>query len=394
MTEPVSTSTAGGDRLASAVARIAEEQLAEQRMLAGLVGDLRAQLARLETLPIDIDAALAGRTTELAAAVVERLTSGDPSGVQGQLADVAAVLIALHEQFDDLRTADSPFDTLASLPGDIAVLTGDLAALTGRLDAASDASGTIDAATAIEEMKTLLGDIRTATEATPRPETAPLAELVTAVSVTAAGVAALAESVATLNADIALIARRLDEVDHRMGAVARAEGTAALTDEVAGLRADFDNVRRLLLEDLPSDGGIDAAALAADLSGPLGAAVTGTVTDAIDTAVGRFSARQGQSEARLISHVDEAVLALAEIILRPRPVPEGGHRSAQAEGAPAARADEDLGRLFDAQPERTDAGSRTSPPLPNSLVFTFEDVATGEPPSDDAAPRRRRMRRG
>ena len=63
----------GDDRLASAFTRIADEQLAEQRAVAGVLADLRVRLSRIEGFPGEIDTAMARRISELAAATQDAL---------------------------------------------------------------------------------------------------------------------------------------------------------------------------------------------------------------------------------------------------------------------------------------------------------------------------------
>lgn len=294
------------EQLGDLAARLDALTLLQDEMLG-----LRTRVSELgSSLPTGPDAGLSVGIAGLRSALDEL------AGIPGQLADVAVVLIALQERADAPPAGDLRLDDLAE-------------------DATEDAS------------------------------LAPLGDLAAALSIVSTGVASLSESVAMLAIDVTSVTQRLSEIDERIDAngmetVGRlaevaeatlrvaeappagpaavtaaelADVTQPLTGEVASLRADFDNVRRLLLEELPNDDGIDAVALAADVSAPVTASVTTAVTEAVgdlirveisqalvtalDAVLDRVTTRQEQTEARLFEHVDEAVLALAEIVLQP-----------------------------------------------------------------------------
>lgn len=80
--------------------------------------------------------------------------------------------------------------------------------------------------------------------------------------------------------------------------------------QIAGLRKDLDAIRRLVLEDLPEapDPGVTAALVTAGVA----EAVRLAVADALAAQLGHAAA----SEDRIRRYVDDAVLALAELMLR------------------------------------------------------------------------------
>jgi len=83
-----------------------------------------------------------------------------------------------------------------------------------------------------------------------------------------------------------------------------------VSGQIAGLRKDLDAIRRLVLEDLPEapDPGVTAALVTAGIT----EAVRLAVADALAAQLGRAAA----SEDRIRRYVDDAVLALAELMLR------------------------------------------------------------------------------
>ncbi len=83
-----------------------------------------------------------------------------------------------------------------------------------------------------------------------------------------------------------------------------------VSGQIAGLRNDLDAVRRLVLEDLPEPP--DPGATAALFAGGVAEAVRLAVADALAAQLGQAAA----SEDRIRRYVDDAVLALAELMLR------------------------------------------------------------------------------
>lgn len=83
-----------------------------------------------------------------------------------------------------------------------------------------------------------------------------------------------------------------------------------VSGQIAGLRRDLDAIRRLVLEDLPEapDPGVTAALVTAGIA----EAVRLAVADALAAQRGQAAA----SEERIRRYVDDAVLALAELMLR------------------------------------------------------------------------------
>ncbi len=84
----------------------------------------------------------------------------------------------------------------------------------------------------------------------------------------------------------------------------------AMSGQIAGLRKDLDAIRRLVLEDLPEapDPGVTAALVTAGVA----EAVRLEVADGLAAQLGQAAA----SEDRIRRYVDDAVLALAELMLR------------------------------------------------------------------------------
>ncbi len=83
-----------------------------------------------------------------------------------------------------------------------------------------------------------------------------------------------------------------------------------VSGQVAALRKDLDAIRRLVLEDLPEapDPGVTAALVTAGVAEAMRLAVA----DALAAQLGQAAA----SEDRIRRYVDDAVLALAELMLR------------------------------------------------------------------------------
>lgn len=131
----------------------------------------------------------------------------------------------------------------------------------------------------------------------------------------------LALTVAPLTPGVTGLEEQLAGVAARVVAAASGPSGAALTPliaEVAGLRADLDALRRLVLEDPDGPDPDIAARLAAG-------AVRPVLDELMSLQADRAAAREATLEARIRRHVDDAVLALAEVVLseRTRPVPAG-----------------------------------------------------------------------
>jgi hypothetical protein len=249
--------------------------------LQGALGGLHERLGGLEQLVVGVETLQQrGDATETAVRELRHAFTG-----------VAARIAELPPRSDVEALLDRPSEALDTLGSRLARLEGALPGLLERLDA-------IDAVTAghgerVDELLSRLADGRPADVTRPDGES------------TAAALADLRSE----------LERRLDELAARG---TDAEAVERLAEQVAELRD-------ALLDDGDADGAVETAPGEDASAQPFDVA-------AVEQAVARAVA---DSEQRLTAHVDSAVLALAEALLRRRSVREGARADILAAAAPA-----------------------------------------------------------
>lgn len=329
-----------------------------EEQLAGLA----ARVAALGPLPDelrDLDARLGAHLERLPALLTAALP--EPDSALGDLhSDVrllAAAVSSLPEQLPDAAVLDE--------------ILAQVVALDGRVSRVEDAVGRQPPAD---------------------PSLLPIAELAASVGIVGGGVATLSDVMQGATQDLASLGARLADLEERLdglggteeqlaglgarlaGLAATADRTAELADqlasrppleipealsasdigdrvdlavrsagapvatEVASLRGDLDTLRRLVLEDLHAEPSDVTEALRATIREEVQGAVREVVADAVREAVERAAGQTAAAEGRLRQHVDEAVLALAEIVLRGS-AGQPRRAAAPSEGAGAASAD-------------------------------------------------------
>lgn len=341
---------AAGDRVEALLTRAVQEQVAEQRTVASLLAEMRERLGRLDAAADDLRGlpevaeelsdGLAGVRTDLrllpehvGGAVGGRMA--EPlEGVRGSVRDLGAEVVALGDELAPLRPAlVAVEELLAGVAARLAVL-GQLQDAVQELREAVDPMperlGRLDA-----RMADVSDTVRRGQPPDADPTLRPLGELAASVGRVDGGIAALSDSLQGVTLDISLLAGRLAEVDERVASAgtpapptgaeigARVEAaTAPLAAEVAALRADLDSLRRLVLEDPPLDDADPAESMGAVVAG-LADVVHLAVRDeveqqlraAVDSASAASATALATAENRLRAHVDEAVLALAEVVI-------------------------------------------------------------------------------
>jgi predicted nucleic acid-binding Zn-ribbon protein len=278
---------ATSDLLQSMLSRAAEGQVTEQRQLTGAVNDMRTQLMRLSQELAELrvrppqddssDAQINTVTVEMREAV--RFLSERLDGVTRMVAQRG-------EELADIRTALTAIDAhVRSQAETIGVLSNGLQALPSYGERVSVLQDNLQVL-----HRQLVG----------------IEESIA----TAPGESALAEKLAAIETTIAPLTSRLDEVSDigtAQSALLSQLQTAAsqVQQSVAGLHETV-------------------APLAGDITA-IGAGVTGLVEGSADGAA--LDSRVSESvrdaiaetETRLMAHVDEAVLALAQTLMRRRP---------------------------------------------------------------------------
>jgi len=378
--DPGGSGTPMSERMQSLLSRAVEDQLNEQRQLAGLLGDVRGQLARIhqevEALrgsgagaggASDADA-LAQVSAEVREAV--RLLAERVEGVARLVQQRGTDLSELKAALADLQaTMRSHTDALGGVSGGLAALPafGDrigglqdnLVALHDRLAALDETAGVVTTLRQqVDTMAQELRELRSAfagmgarlAEVPGRPE---LESVVTRVG---ARVDELGEQVSALRPALTVVQERIaalgeggDAEPNAAVEALRAElarfadtvvtDVARVQERLIKLDETMTEVAESLAPDPGQDGdeeepaqpGEDAvlgelSELRDSLLGPGGLAdkVEALADDDLDTRVGA-AVREAvaAAETRLTAHMDEAVLALAEGLLRRR-----GSRSA------------------------------------------------------------------
>jgi prefoldin subunit 5 len=429
------------ERMQSLLSRAVEDQLSEQRQIAGVLADLRAQLQRITSdiaaLRADsgtagpADTALASVSADVREAV--RLLAERIDGVARLVQERGRDLAELRAAIEALQTSSRGHGEalgglssgLAALPAfgeRIGGLQGNLAGLHERL-AGLDHVG--DAVTALQqrvdgvdqglrELRSAFAAIgarmaelpgRADIDAIATRSAAPYAELGERISGLERAATAVAEQVTSL-AEAPAAGNDVDALRAELARFAAAthDETAEVQGRLAGLDRRLDEVLEAVTADPPdADAGVadededyaedpvltELADLREALLGEDGLAarvdaagaddLDARVTSAVEKAV-------AASEDRLTAHIDEAVLALAEALLRRRggraataaPAPQGAPTPAAAALAAEAPAEPTDEAEIDDAAQPADGGEPADPPEPTPWQTP---TAPSEPPT-------------
>jgi prefoldin subunit 5 len=391
--EPGGAGTPMSERMQSLLSRAVEDQLSEQRQIAGVLADVRAQLQRitadvatLRSAPQDgredVEAVLAtvsGDVREAVRLLGERL-DGVARLVQQRGNDLAELRAATAELHAAVRKHG---EALAELTGGLAALPSfgeRIAALQEGIGTLREGIGGLDHLSEtvtslqprIEGVDIGLRELRSAfaavgarmaelpgradVEAAGARSAAPLADLGERLTGLERAMAALTQAVAAEPEPAGSDDRVADlRAELARFASATGEDAAALRehmgDRIGGLEAKVGEVVAMLTAEEPEAG--DAATDADDVEDPvltelaelreallgddgLAARIEAATTDDVDVKVASAVEQAvAASEQRLSAHIDEAVLALAEALLRRRPA-RSGPRPDESVPLPAA----------------------------------------------------------
>src|SRR4051794_11276964 len=443
--EPGGTGAPMSERMQSLLSRAVEDQLSEQRQIAGVLTELRAQLqqinsqvaalrqdspagggsdAALSTVSADVREAvrlLGERLDGVARLVQERGTDlAELRGMveqmlgavraQGEaLSGVGSGLNALPAFGERIGGLQDNLDGLHERLGGLDAVTGGLGALQQRVDAVDQ--GLRDLRSAFAAVGARMAELpgRAELDAVAQRSTAPLGELDSRLAGIEQGLESVAaqisaaaadaqqgdddgdgdgQQVAELRAELARfaasareethdLAHRLDALDHRLTDVLEAvtpeeaADTAAAADEEEyaedPVLTELADLREALLGEEGLAARLDAAG-ADDLDARVGAAVSQAVA---------------ASEERLSAHIDEAVLALAEALLRRRTgrsvTPTATQTSPPSPAAPAPVAGESHDEAVD---EDEDEQPAEAPDEPSNMP----DEPSADQPSAQVGP--------
>jgi hypothetical protein len=428
------------ERMQALLSRAVEDQLSEQRQLAGAIADFRAQLGRLaqelealrlpsaaggEPMQAGLDAvsnelrtsvrllgerldevqtgvaqvreAIAGITGGLGslpsfgdrvAALQEAVAStGERLGALGELRDALGQVQQRVDGVDvDVREMRGAFTGIAARVADLPG-RADVDAIVSRAVGAGAGGAGAGGAERLDALETGLGELTRRIEELSSSLGAHTDRVVEAVDRTAGAAPAdgggpdggLGARLDALEAGIAAVRERLDRppAPAEPGA---GEGADERLDEVLAAVRD-------LHERIAGEDGVEAQL--AELSAPAEAADDDQLAGAIRDAV---RAEVAETERRLTEHVDEAVLALAEALLRrraPRPAPVRTTttrtttvRTLPPEPAPG----QPSGGPRAPAPAAAPADAASAPPQPPAAPPTEPAAQPAEPAAQDDEP--------
>ena len=319
--------------------------------LEGLAHELRGGLRAL------------GERLDGLAHTVQEIGSRESGSGGAVAAELNGVRVALHNHGATLAALQSGFESLPAFPDQVAGVQDEIRALAKRLDTIGELQASVgEAAGRLTALESLAGDVRGARAAAERAAgtdvaagvASALSPLSQRIQDLEAAVGRQSERLEQLGAQdhdellsrLDLLFDRLEALDARVTELSDRDPTAALRgtldeirvavsaqsgddsatgDELRGLRSDLGLVQGLLGGDAGIVADVSAVRhelgqLRAHVEQARGGVDEQTVADAVRRAVAESTA---QTEQRLAAHVDEAVLALAEALLRrrtPRPV--------------------------------------------------------------------------
>lgn len=418
MTQDPGSGAPMSERMQSLLSRAVEDQLSEQRQLAGALAEVRAQLGQLTdqlgatpggaTPSPQIDEALgaiAGSVRDAVRVLGERLdTVGRLVQQRGHdLAEQRALIGELKSAVDGHGNALAGMTGgLAALPAfgeRIDALQGGLAGLGDRLSGLEELTASVNALqqrsdavdSGLRELRQAFSGVAARAAQLPGRE-----DMEALTGRIADSVDGLGGRMSRLETSLPSLLERLDaltdaheeikdslrDVQARLGeGTARGAGSpeladlAGLREEVAALRghldsgeeADDDAVEALmerldaLHEGLLGDDGVVARLAALQTVSPDPVTTTGVDAEAVEEIVATAVA---ESEQRLAEHIDESILTLAEALLRRRsrsrapavslPDPTGGQEPEDREPEQAPEPEPDLDLADDDEPLAVD----------------------------------------
>ncbi|MBW3639768.1 MAG: hypothetical protein KY451_07970 [Actinobacteria bacterium] len=344
--------TGGGamsERMQALLSRAAEEQLNEQRQVSVVLGDLRQLLT-----------GLSDRVDALARRIDDQVDEG-PSAVPESLSALQREVSGLDDRLE--VAAQRPVLTEQTLQSGLAPVFTRLDALDERL------SGLTDTAERLPAVATTLTEVSDRVDALSgvRDEVAGLR----------AGVAALQEDqgVPTLVSGVAAMRELVEELGGRVAKIdvpTRDSVAAAVSSQVTD---------RLVDELAPRVADQVVHKVASTLVDQVAGSVSASVQSGLAEQVRTISA---ESERRISAHVDDAVLALAEALLRRR---RTGRALAPPAPDPVESGSTDDAPEPPAEPEAAaDAESRVEQaPEPAGAKAPDEPGDAGAPAPEDAA---------
>jgi hypothetical protein len=283
---PAAAGESTSDLLRSMLSQAVEDQLLDQREIVGAIGDVRAEVMRLSQELADMRAQ---QPRDDAEAQINTVTVEMREAVQflsERLDGVTGMVAQRGEELAEIRTALTAIDAHLRAQGEtIGVLSAGVQSLPSygeRVSALQDN---------LQVLHRQLAGIEAALAAT---EDNPVDERL--------------RSIETL---VAPLAARLDAVSDT--SVAQSGSMSELQSALGQLQSALAAMQGRI-EPLASD----ITAIGADVAGLVegtadGAALDSRVSESVNHAV-------RQTERRMIEHIDEAVLALAQTLLRRRPV--------------------------------------------------------------------------
>lgn len=328
-------SGAMSERMQALLSRAAEEQLNEQRQVSVVLGDLRQLLTGLND-----------RVDALALRLDEQVDQ-TPTGVPDSLSALQREVSGLDDRLE--VAAQRPVLTEQTLLASLSPVFSRLDALDERL------SGLSDTAERLPGVATTLTDVADRVDA--------LSGLRDEVAGLRAGVSALREdqSVSTLVSSVAAMRGTVEELGGRVAKIDVPTG-----DDVAA--AVGQQVTDRLVDELaPRIADLVMHKMASTLVDQVSSGVSASVQSGLAEEVRTVSA---DSERRISAHVDDAVLALAEALLRRRRTGRGFAAPAPDPAEPGLGADSPA---LPAEPEA--AGGADSP-------RDVEPLADARPPAD------------
>jgi len=375
--DPGAPGTPMSERMQSLLSRAVEDQLSEQRQLAGVLADLRAQLQRIANDVAELRGAPAsGGSVDVSEAMLASVSADVREAVRllGERLDGVARLVQQRgHDLAELRAATGELQAtvrgqgealagvasgLAALPAfgeRIGGLQDNLADLHGRLSALDEMNGTAGVLNQrVEHMAQELRELRSAfagigariaelpgradvggaVDAAAARSAQPLADVSQRLGRLEAALSQLSASVSALNERQDEPVEEAGDEPDRMEELASAlQASAHATQErVSALEDRLNELLAAITEEeepapaVPAEPADDPVlvelgelweALFGD--GGLAAKVEAAATDDVDARVGTAVERAvSAAEGRLSAHIDEAVLALAEALLRRR----------------------------------------------------------------------------
>lgn len=391
--------------------------------LTALAADIAAQGELVERMSAALDT-LAGFPTALASLQQDVVGLHDRlqplTEVRSGLSDLSARTAHSLEQLDpQLQSLQAKLDAIGTVPDTGRLRDAVVDALGGRLDKLEEAAER--PVVGPEALRAGFGDLRAALDTTTGQRFEGLAASLTAIEQrlgqvgervadvgdAAGGVPAVAAELARLHArvdDLAALREAVGRVDQGVAALRDDGATAALALGLAGLREDVEHLGEQLQAQAPPSQEEVAALVSQRVADRLVETLAPRIADVVLTRVSAALVTQlgealsprvrtdteaivrsatAESERRVLAHVDEAVLALAEALLRRR----RGGRSGQPVVEPAATPPTAPPSEPHVEPPAEASPEQPQPPV-EEVLDRLNEPAPAAPPaaadSDDA----------